>query len=135
MPKKATKKSQGEASQVIKTEVAVLDKEEAERFEELNKVIDRGMAAFVEVGAALAEVRGSKLYRADFGSWDEYLQKKWGMVRQYANRIIRGSRVMIPSPDSVQCSKAGCHAKRQSASPCRAQVGVDANEGTCVLGK
>lgn len=67
---------------------------EADRKVQLEATIERGMQTFVEVGAALLEIREERLYRADFGTFEEYCRERWGWTRQHTNRIIGSAEVV-----------------------------------------
>lgn len=63
------------------------------RLGELEAVIQRGLDTFVEVGAALLEIRDARLYRETHGTFEEYCQHRWGMSRRHANRTIEAAGV------------------------------------------
>jgi hypothetical protein len=63
------------------------------RLTELEDVIQRGMDTFVEVGAALFEIRDDRLYRASHTTFEDYCQERWGMSRRHANRTIEAASV------------------------------------------
>lgn len=90
-----------------------LTHEDADDFARLEDVIRRGLETFVEVGNALAEIKERKLYRAEFGSFEGYVQVRWGWSRRHANRqiaaaetaqLLSGSRAEVgpigPEPTS-----------------------------------
>lgn len=56
--------------------------------------IAAGLQTFVEVGAALMEIRDKRLYRAEFGTFEEYCQERWGMKRAHAYRLIESAGVI-----------------------------------------
>ena len=57
-------------------------------------VIKRGLIQVWEVAAALADIREQKQYReAGFKTFEEYSQERWQFGRDYAERLIQGSRV------------------------------------------
>lgn len=57
-------------------------------------VIKRGLIQVWEVAAALADIREQKQYReAGFKTFEEYCQERWQFGRDYAERLIQGSRV------------------------------------------
>lgn len=64
---------------------------------ELEEVIERGLATFVEVGTALAKIRDGRLYDVAHGGaylrLEDYCQDRWGWGRNYANRLIRAAQV------------------------------------------
>jgi hypothetical protein len=47
----------------------------------------------VEVGAALLEIRDSRLYRDDYANFDEYCRDRWGWSHRHADRHIQAARV------------------------------------------
>lgn len=61
---------------------------ESARLVALEKVIERGLSSFIEVGEALWEIRDSKLYRIEFKTFENYCRKKWGFKRHNAFDLI-----------------------------------------------
>ena len=72
-------------------ELTVLEQTELARCED---VIERGIGTFMEVGTALLEIRDSRLYREQYGTFEEYCRERWGFNRDYANKLIRATNVM-----------------------------------------
>lgn len=64
---------------------------EAKRLSELEDVIEHGVTTFVEVGAALAEIRDSKLYRASHDTFEAYCKERWGMSKPRAYQLIEAA--------------------------------------------
>ena len=77
---------------------------ESARLEELEKTISRGKKTFVEVGMALAEIRDLRLYKREYGGFEEYCREKWGWKRAHAYRLIDAAEVVKVSPigDKIQ---------------------------------
>jgi hypothetical protein len=71
-----------------------------ERFDELERVIERGLGTFVEVGRALLEIQRRRLYRAaGYETFAEYVEKRWDLSSAHAYRQIEASKVVdILSP-------------------------------------
>lgn len=67
---------------------------ESDRLAECEATIERGFQTFAEVGTALLEIRDSRLYRSEFGTFEDYCQTRWGMTRAYANRTIAAAQVV-----------------------------------------
>lgn len=67
---------------------------ERTRLAQLEETIERGLATFVEVGAALMEVRDSRLYRDGFTTFEDYCRERWQMARNYANKLIAASEAV-----------------------------------------
>jgi hypothetical protein len=62
------------------------------------------LAAFVEVGNALATVRDDKLYRASYDTFEAYCKERWGLARNSAYRYIDAAEVaevLSPIGDTV----------------------------------
>jgi hypothetical protein len=70
------------------------------RFEELEHVIEHGLGTFVEVGRALLEIQQRRLYRAaGYGTFADYVEKRWDLSSTHAYRQIEASKVVdILSP-------------------------------------
>jgi hypothetical protein len=49
---------------------------EADRLSVLELAIETGLKTFVKVGNALLEIRDSRLYRKDFGTFEEYVRRQ-----------------------------------------------------------
>jgi hypothetical protein len=55
------------------------------------RIIEKGLETFLDVGKALATIRDGGLYRATYKSFGEYVDAKWGFTRQRAHQIISAS--------------------------------------------
>jgi phage N-6-adenine-methyltransferase len=66
---------------------------ECDRLTALEQTIERGLQTFVEVGNALLEIRDSRLYK-QFGTFEDYCRERWGMQRNYANKMIAAAEVV-----------------------------------------
>lgn len=71
----------------------ILSIQDSARFVELEVKIKAGLANFIEVGEALMEIRDSKFYRIEHGTFEEYCREKWGFTKTQANRLISASAV------------------------------------------
>lgn len=72
---------------------------ESTRLAELEIVIERGLTTFVEVGNALMEIRDSRLYRSEFGTFESYVLDRWGWQRQTAYGYIDAAKVALNVSD------------------------------------
>lgn len=73
---------------------------EGKRLRDCEKRIERGMTTFIDVGAALMEVRNSRLYRESFATFEDYCQERWQLSKPHASRLIVGAEVaqaMVPT--------------------------------------
>jgi hypothetical protein len=87
-------------------EQTALTSAEQRRLQEFETTIERGLQTFYEVGYALAEIREQRLYRAEYGTFEDYCTERWKMRRNYANKLIAASEVAgnlgttVPKPAS-----------------------------------
>lgn len=65
--------------------------EVAARRDELEAVIERGLQTFVEVGNAIREIRDSRLYKDEYGTFEEYCRERWGWARSRAYQMIEAA--------------------------------------------
>jgi hypothetical protein len=75
------------------TDLKTLNEREQADLLACEETIGRGLQAFVEVGRALQAVRDGRLYRAEFGTFEEYCLRRWQIGRAHANRYIDASAV------------------------------------------
>lgn len=61
--------------------------------EKLEEAIQAGLAAMETTGLALEVIQKRKLYAPTFGTFDEYLQARWKMSRNYADKLIDAGRI------------------------------------------
>ncbi len=64
------------------------------RRDELEFVVKRGLATFVEVGRALAEIRDAKLYARTHGTFESYCRERLGLARQTGYQLIAAANVV-----------------------------------------
>jgi hypothetical protein len=72
---------------------------EAQALAEREAVIERGLATFVDVGTALAEIRDDRLYRASFPTFEDYCRGRWNLSRAHAYRMIDAAAAVSPIGD------------------------------------
>ena len=85
----------------MKNHTQVMSIRESQRLVELEKTIAKGKQTFVEVGLALAEIRDLRLYKREYGGFEEYCREKWGWEKAYANHVIRAADVVKSLPDNL----------------------------------
>ncbi len=66
---------------------------EVDRLAACEEVINQNLKAFYNVGAALLEIRNSKLYRQEFKTFEDYCDSKWSMSKPQAYRLLDASEV------------------------------------------
>jgi hypothetical protein len=74
------------------TKILTIEKQEA--LQQYEAVIEKGLQTFYEVGQALAFIREKKLYRAEYKTFEDYCRERWGIQRNYANKLIAASEVV-----------------------------------------
>ena len=75
-----------------------LSQRERARFAELERVVERGVQTFIEVGLALTEIRDLRLYREHYASFETYLAGAWQLGRSTGYGLIDAARVAANVP-------------------------------------
>jgi hypothetical protein len=65
---------------------------ENQKLNALENTIARGLKFYIEVGQALLAIRDDGLYR-QYGTFEDYCEKRWNMSRHYAYRILKANDV------------------------------------------
>jgi hypothetical protein len=73
--------------------VILTTEQEAEKAR-LESVIEHNLAAFFEVGAALYRIREARLYKGEYGTFEEYCRARWDMSRNYVNKLIAAQQTV-----------------------------------------
>lgn len=60
---------------------------------DLEEIIDAGRTTFMRVGMALARIRDDRLYKDQFGTFEDYCKERWGWGRNYSNKLINAHRI------------------------------------------
>jgi hypothetical protein len=81
-----------EGAEMSEHSIEAISVDESKRLIALEQTIKQGLDTFVEVGEALLEIRDSRLYRIEHGTFEEYCKGKWGMSRFHAYNLINGSK-------------------------------------------
>lgn len=72
---------------------AALTVTENTRLSDLEETIEQHVAAFYEVGNALAEIRDGRLYRTTHGTFEDYCQERWQFTKSRANQLIESAKI------------------------------------------
>ncbi|WP_062235822.1 hypothetical protein [Aureimonas sp. N4] len=64
------------------------------RLAECEKVIEKGLSTFVDVGNALVEIRDDKLYRETHQRFEDYCRDRWDLGRARAYQLIDHARTV-----------------------------------------
>src|SRR5258708_38433372 len=73
---------------------AALSPEETEQLAKYEGTIRQGLKVFWQVGLALLAIRDSKLYRAEFKSFEAYCAARWDMGKSHAYRLMDAAEVI-----------------------------------------
>lgn len=73
---------------------APLCAEEKQTLEDLEARIRAGQLSFMVVGTAIAEIRDQKLYRDEYATIEEYLDRRWKMGKAHGFRLMSAAAVM-----------------------------------------
>lgn len=74
------------SNELTTTETTELEQNEA--------IIERGLKTFVEVGGALLAIRDGKLYRQEWGTFEDYCRERWQMTDRYARNLMTAAEVV-----------------------------------------
>lgn len=69
-----------------------LSAQETARLRQLEHIIEKRLEGFLEVGAALAEIRSNRLYRATHDRFEDYCLDRWALSLSRCNQIILATR-------------------------------------------
>jgi hypothetical protein len=81
--------------------VADLTDVEAGALVECERVIERGLRTFVEVGQALARIRDERLYRSEYASFEAYCADRFQLSRPRAYQLMSAAGVVSGIPDTM----------------------------------
>jgi hypothetical protein len=67
---------------------------EQERLEFLEERIEAGIKTFIQVGNDLLEIREKRLYRIEYGTFEDYCERRWGWSWQRAYQLMGAAEVV-----------------------------------------
>ena len=70
-----------------------LTSSEKVRLAELEGIVETHLETFLATGRALAEIRNKRLYREQYGTWEDYCTRKWGLGYSRANELVRSTEI------------------------------------------
>lgn len=68
---------------------------ETARKKQLETVIKNGVEGFVAVGNALSEINENRLYRNEYPTFEEYVEKKWELGKSQAYRLMTSASIAV----------------------------------------
>lgn len=82
--------------------IELLAIEERSDFDRYEKVIQNGLTSFIEVGNALIAIRDKRLYRATYGTFEQYCHDRWRIERRRAYQLMDAAGVVSNLTDDVK---------------------------------
>src|SRR4051794_20692787 len=76
------------SGEIVLDITGALSAAEAAELERCEAVIETGMVAYHEIGAALAAIREGRLYRDKYGTFEKYCQDRWGFTRRRGDQLV-----------------------------------------------
>lgn len=74
---------------------------EVNRLEKLEMTIAKGMRSFIEVGMALSEIQSTRLYRAQYESFEDYCQTRWNFTASRGRQLVGAVEAIASLPDGL----------------------------------
>jgi len=74
---------------------------EINRLERLEETISKGLRSFIAVGTALAEIREQRLWRFQYGSFDEYCQERWNFSASRGRQLVAAVEAVSSLPEGM----------------------------------
>jgi hypothetical protein len=111
-------------SGIVVEVLAPLTRTELSRMGQLEETICVSIQSFIEVGAALKEIRDARLYRASHDTFEAYCKERWALTRQSVNLTISASCIVknlativskLPTAESQCRPLASLEAEQQQA--------------------
>jgi hypothetical protein len=78
---------------------------EATTLDDLEGVIEKGIATFIDVGLALARIRDKRLYRETHGTFEEYCKDRWGFSRRTGYDLMQTAEIANSVQEVAQVSR------------------------------
>lgn len=80
--------------QLLEIDAAQLTDLEQQDLAAHEAVIERGLKTFVDVGQALLSIRDGRLYRTQFGTFEDYCRERWGMSQPRAYQMMSAAQTV-----------------------------------------
>jgi hypothetical protein len=74
---------------------------ESQTLTDCERIINRGLKGFKEVGNALLKIRDGKLYRQEHETFEAYCSSRWSMSRPRAYQIMESAGVVASLPENL----------------------------------
>ena len=91
-----------------KVEEAPISAAEIKDFKRLDLAVQKGLAAFIECGIALKEIKDRKLWKAgNHKTWEDYCIGVAGLSKSYALRIVKGAEIATELTERLPIGNPG----------------------------
>lgn len=85
----------------IETTATELTPEMLDLFEH-EKVIEQGLASFIDVGNSLIAIKADKKYRhVGYATFEDYCQQRWGITRERGRQLVVAATIVDAMPTTV----------------------------------
>lgn len=74
---------------------------ESQTLSDCERIINRGLIGFREVGNALLKIRDGKLYRQEHDTFEAYCSARWSMSRPRAYQIMESAGAVASLPENL----------------------------------
>jgi hypothetical protein len=78
---------------IIQDGETTLSEREAEELATCERIIERGLRTFLEVGSALLKIRDLRLYRNEYTTFEDYYRERWSLERSQVYRLMDAAEV------------------------------------------
>ena len=78
---------------IITGDEITLSTQEVDEFATCERIIERGLRTFLDVGVALLKIRDLRLYRVDYATFEEYYRDRWSLERSQVYRLMDAAEV------------------------------------------
>jgi hypothetical protein len=88
---------------------------------ELESIVERGLASFIEVGNALIEIRDAKMYGSEYVTFEAYCNERFGISNSRAYQLIEATKTVavlstIVEADSLPVTESHVRALQNATS-------------------
>jgi hypothetical protein len=92
-PQAPTEQRAGLAIPGVLAKVKRLSEAEQASYFACQEVVRMGWNSFVDVGLALSQIREERLYREEYGTFEQYCRSRWDYGRRYVNQMISAAQL------------------------------------------
>lgn len=94
------------SGEIIPGDEHALSPSETDELNRCERIIDKGLRTFFEVGTALLRVRNLRLYRVEYSSFETYCSERWSIERRRAYQLMDAAKVTESVNNCTQIAPA-----------------------------